>query len=85
MSQSTTGGSGPLAFASLAPSVRTVYTIHHCRDQRLIDLYRDFPNATYVGIPDSRTFVPLDAPEQLAEEVRALTVSALAASERLGG
>jgi glycosyltransferase involved in cell wall biosynthesis len=39
-----------LAFASIAPSVRTVYTIHHCRDERLIDLYRDFPNATYVGI-----------------------------------
>jgi|CZKU01.1.fsa_nt_gi glycosyltransferase involved in cell wall biosynthesis len=39
-----------LAFASIAPSIRTVYTIHHCRDERLIDLYRDFPNATYVGI-----------------------------------
>ena len=39
-----------LALASLARSIRTVYTIHHCRDERLIDLYRDFPNVAYVGI-----------------------------------
>ncbi len=39
-----------LALASIARSVRTVYTIHHCRDERLIELYGDFPNATYVGI-----------------------------------
>jgi pimeloyl-ACP methyl ester carboxylesterase len=31
-----------------------------------------FPNATYVGVPDARTFVALDAPERLAEELREL-------------
>jgi glycosyltransferase involved in cell wall biosynthesis len=39
-----------LAFAAIARQIRTVYTIHHCRDQRLNDLYCDFPDATYVGI-----------------------------------
>jgi glycosyltransferase involved in cell wall biosynthesis len=39
-----------LAFAAIARQIHTVYTIHHCRDERLIDLYQDFPNATYVGI-----------------------------------
>jgi glycosyltransferase involved in cell wall biosynthesis len=39
-----------LAFAAMARAIRTVYTIHHCRDQRLLDLYRDFPTASYVGI-----------------------------------
>jgi glycosyltransferase involved in cell wall biosynthesis len=39
-----------LALASIARSIRTVYTIHHCRDERLIELYRDFPDATYVAI-----------------------------------
>jgi len=55
-----------LALASMARSVRTVYTIHHCRDERLIDLYRDFPNTTYVGI--SRRQAAL-APEVPVEEV----------------
>ena len=31
-----------------------------------------FPNATYVGVPGARTFVALDAPERLAEELREL-------------
>jgi glycosyltransferase involved in cell wall biosynthesis len=39
-----------LAFAAIARTIRTVYTIHHCRDERLIALYRDFPDASYVGI-----------------------------------
>ena len=55
-----------LAFAALARSIRTVYTIHHCRDERLIDLYRDFPDAAYVGI--SRRQVEL-VPEIPVEEV----------------
>ncbi len=55
-----------LAFASLAPSIRTVYTVHHCRDERLIELYRDFPDATYVGI--SRRQAEL-APEVPMDEI----------------
>jgi glycosyltransferase involved in cell wall biosynthesis len=55
-----------LAFAATHPSVRTVYTIHHCRDERLIDLYKDFPNATYVGI--SRRQAAL-IPEIQVEEI----------------
>jgi pimeloyl-ACP methyl ester carboxylesterase len=30
-----------------------------------------FPHAAYVGIPTARTFVPLDEPDRLAEEIRA--------------
>jgi glycosyltransferase involved in cell wall biosynthesis len=39
-----------LALAAIARAIRTVYTIHHCRDERLLELYRDFPGAAYVGI-----------------------------------
>jgi glycosyltransferase involved in cell wall biosynthesis len=39
-----------LALSAMARAIRTVYTIHHCRDERFIDLYRDFPHAAYVGI-----------------------------------
>jgi glycosyltransferase involved in cell wall biosynthesis len=55
-----------LPLAAMAPSVRTVYTIHHCRDEHLIDLYKDFPHAAYVGI--SRRQVEL-IPEIAVEEV----------------
>jgi glycosyltransferase involved in cell wall biosynthesis len=55
-----------LAFASLAPSTRTVYTVHHCRDEQLIELYRDFADATYVGI--SRRQAEL-APEIPMDEI----------------
>ena len=55
-----------LALASIARSIRTVYTIHHCRDERLIELYRDFPGAAYVGI--SRRQAEL-VPEVPVEEV----------------
>jgi glycosyltransferase involved in cell wall biosynthesis len=39
-----------LALASIARQERTVYTIHHCRDERLLELYCDFPNVSYVAI-----------------------------------
>jgi glycosyltransferase involved in cell wall biosynthesis len=55
-----------LALAAMARHIRTVYTIHHCRDERLIELYRDFPGAAYVGI--SRRQADL-APEVPVEEV----------------
>lgn len=55
-----------LALSAMARSIRTVYTIHHCRDERYIDLYRDFPHATYIGI--SRRQVSL-APEVPVEDV----------------
>jgi glycosyltransferase involved in cell wall biosynthesis len=55
-----------LALSALARSIRTVYTIHHCRDERLIELYRDFPNASYVGI--SRRQASL-VPEVAVEEI----------------
>lgn len=39
-----------LAFASLVPSVPTVYTLHHHRDESLISMYRDFPDVAYVAV-----------------------------------
>ena len=39
-----------LALASIARQERTVYTIHHHRDERLLQLYSDFPNVSYVAI-----------------------------------
>lgn len=45
-----THGAQSLAFASLVRSVPTVYTLHHHRDEPLIELYRDFPDVAYVAI-----------------------------------
>jgi glycosyltransferase involved in cell wall biosynthesis len=39
-----------LPLASIARQERTVYTIHHCRDERLLALYCDFPNVAYIAI-----------------------------------
>ena len=55
-----------LALASIAPAIRTVYTIHHCRDERLIELYGDFPNAAYVGISKRQAEL---VPEVPVEEI----------------
>jgi glycosyltransferase involved in cell wall biosynthesis len=55
-----------LALASIARQERTVYTIHHCRDERLLDLYSDFPDVAYVAI--SRRQADL-IPEVDVEEV----------------
>jgi glycosyltransferase involved in cell wall biosynthesis len=55
-----------LALASIARQIHTVYTLHHCRDQRLLDLYCDFPDVAYVGI--SQRQVDL-VPEMRVEEV----------------
>jgi glycosyltransferase involved in cell wall biosynthesis len=55
-----------LALASIARQIRTVYTLHHCRDERLIELYKDFPDATYVGISQRQADL---VPEVAVEEV----------------
>ena len=41
-------------------------------------LAQTFADASYVGVPDSRTFVSLDAPDELADELRAFGTRAAA-------
>ncbi len=55
-----------LALASIARQERTVYTIHHCRDERLLALYSDFPNVSYVGISKRQAEL---VPEMRIDEV----------------
>ncbi|HEX4445586.1 MAG TPA: glycosyltransferase family 4 protein, partial [Polyangiaceae bacterium] len=55
-----------LALASIARQERTVYTIHHCRDEHLLDLYSDFPDVAYIAI--SRRQADL-VPEMHVEDV----------------
>ena len=44
-----------------------------------------FANATYVGVPNARTFVALDAPDTLAHELRAFTVETATPTSTAGG
>jgi glycosyltransferase involved in cell wall biosynthesis len=55
-----------LALASIARQERTVYTIHHCRDEHLLELYGDFPNVAYIAISQRQADL---VPEMEIEDV----------------